>query len=89
MIVKTCDLPVTREKTVAETSFLCGFRGKGESSSPGRTRTGSIYISFRSLLNACHRHAATSNARFDERLETLKNQWFPAFFVLVDLSSNL
>ena len=22
MIVKTCDLPVTREKTVAETSFL-------------------------------------------------------------------
>lgn len=34
MIVKTCDLPVTREKTVAETSFLCGFRGKGESSNP-------------------------------------------------------
>ena len=33
-IVKTCDLPVTREKTVAETSFLCGFRGKGESSNP-------------------------------------------------------
>ena len=32
--VKTCDLPVTREKTVAETSFLCGFRGKGESSNP-------------------------------------------------------
>ena len=31
---KTCDLPVTREKTVAETSFLCGFRGKGESSNP-------------------------------------------------------
>ena len=31
----------------------------------------------------------SSNARFDERLETLKNQWFPAFFVLVDLSSNL
>ena len=29
---KTCDLPVTREKTVAETSFLCGFRDKGESS---------------------------------------------------------
>ena len=27
---KTCDLPVTREKTVAETSFLCGFRGGGE-----------------------------------------------------------
>ena len=45
-----------------------------------RTRTGSIYISFRSLLNACHRHAATSNARYSERLETLKNQWFPAFF---------
>ena len=55
----------------------------------GRTRTGSIYISFRSLLNACHRHAATSNARFGERLETLKNQRFPAFFVLVNLSSNL
>ena len=34
MIVKTCDLPVTREKTVAETFFLCGFRGKGESSNP-------------------------------------------------------
>ncbi len=31
----------------------------------------------------------SSNARYDERLETLKNQWFPAFFVLVDLSSNL
>ena len=31
---KTCDLPVTREKTVAETSFLCRFRGKGESSNP-------------------------------------------------------
>ena len=31
---KTCDLPVTREKTVAKTSFLCGFRGKGESSNP-------------------------------------------------------
>ena len=31
---KTCDLPVTRKKTVAETSFLCGFRGKGESSNP-------------------------------------------------------
>lgn len=31
---KTCDLPVTREKTVAETSFLCGFRGRGESSNP-------------------------------------------------------
>ena len=31
---KNCDLPVTREKTVAETSFLCGFRGKGESSNP-------------------------------------------------------
>lgn len=31
---KTCDLPVTREKTVAETSFLCGFRGKGDSSNP-------------------------------------------------------
>ena len=30
MIVKTCDLPVTKEKTVAETSFLCGFRGRGE-----------------------------------------------------------
>ena len=54
-----------------------------------RTRTGSIYISFRSLLNACHWHAAASNARFDERLETLKKQWFPAFFVLVNLSSNL
>lgn len=89
MIVKTCDLPVTREKTVAETSFLCGFRGKGESSSPGRTRTGSISAPLRSLLNACHWHAATSNARFDERLETLKKQWFPAFFVLVNLSSNL
>ena len=25
---------MTREKTVAETSFLCGFRGKGESSNP-------------------------------------------------------
>ena len=24
------------------------------------------------LLNACHRHAATSNARYGERLETLK-----------------
>ena len=33
----------------------------------GRTRTGSIYISFRSLLNACHRHAAASNARFSEK----------------------
>lgn len=32
-----------------------------------RTRTGSIYISFRSLLNACHRHAAASNARFSEK----------------------
>ena len=31
----------------------------------------------------------SSNARFGERLETLKNQRFPAFFVLVDLSSNL
>ena len=31
----------------------------------------------------------SSNARFDERLETLKNQWFPAFFVFVNLSSNL
>ena len=31
----------------------------------------------------------SSNARFGERLETLKNQWFPAFFVLVNLSSNL
>ena len=31
----------------------------------------------------------SSNARYVERLETLKNQWFPAFFVLVDLSSNL
>ena len=31
----------------------------------------------------------SSNARFDERLETLKNQRFPAFFVLVNLSSNL
>ena len=34
MIVKTCDLPVTREKTVAKTSFLCGFRDRGESSNP-------------------------------------------------------
>ena len=25
----------------------------------------------------------SSNARYVERLETLKNQWFPAFFVLV------
>ena len=58
-------------------------------SSPGRTRTGSISAPLRSLLNACHRHAATSNARYVERLETLKNQWFPAFFVLVNLSSNL
>ena len=33
----------------------------------GRTRTGSIYISFRSLLNACHRHAAASNAQFSEK----------------------
>lgn len=31
---KTCDLPVTREKTVAKTSFLCGFRDRGESSNP-------------------------------------------------------
>lgn len=31
----------------------------------------------------------SSNARYDERLETLKNQWFPAFFVFVNLSSNL
>ena len=31
----------------------------------------------------------SSNARYIERLETLKNQWFPAFFVLVNLSSNL
>ena len=31
----------------------------------------------------------SSNARFDERLETLKNQWFSAFFVFVNLSSNL
>ena len=31
----------------------------------------------------------SSNARYVERLETLKNQWFPAFFVLVNLSSNL
>ena len=31
----------------------------------------------------------SSNARFSERLETLKNQWFPAFFVFVNLSSNL
>ena len=27
-------LLLTREKTVAKTSFLCGFRGKGESSNP-------------------------------------------------------
>ena len=25
----------------------------------------------------------SSNARYVERLETLKNQWFPAYFVLV------
>ena len=31
----------------------------------------------------------SSNARYGERPETLKNQWFPAFFVFVDLSSNL
>ena len=31
----------------------------------------------------------SSNARYVERLETLKNQWFSAFFVLVKLSSNL
>ena len=31
----------------------------------------------------------SSNARYVERLETLKNQWFLAFFVLVKLSSNL
>jgi len=40
-------------------------------SSPGRTRTGSIYASLRSLLNACHWHAATSNAR-----KTARNQGF-------------
>ena len=31
----------------------------------------------------------SSNARYGERLETLKNQWFPAFFVFVNLNSNL
>ena len=31
---KTCDLPVTREKTVAETSFLCGVEDRGKSSNP-------------------------------------------------------
>ena len=31
----------------------------------------------------------SSNARYSERLETLRNQWLTAFFVLVNLSSNL
>ena len=48
-----------------------------------------VDLYFISVAAACHWHAAASNARFDERLETLKKQWFPAFFVLVNLSSNL
>lgn len=49
---KTCDLPVTREKTVAETSFLCGFRGKGESSNPlthGSVKKGLSNILFKKI----------------------------------------
>lgn len=32
--VKTCDLPVTCKKTIAEASFLCGVEDRGKSSNP-------------------------------------------------------
>lgn len=33
-VVKTCDLPVTCKKTIAEASFLCGVEDRGKSSNP-------------------------------------------------------
>ena len=61
---KTCDLPVTREKTVAETSFLCGFRDRGESSNPlthamaksrkpEKSMVSGFFITIRNFLRFC------------------------------------
>ena len=36
------------------------------------------------LLNACHWHAAASNARYDERLETLKKSMVSGFFCVCE-----
>ena len=47
----------------------------------GRTRTGSFSAPLRSLLSACHRHAATSNAR-KQRGRVYKNPVY--FFTLAE-----